>query len=685
MKKKNEKAEPLDIATSLLDYAKRREEVGMAITGRWIAMWQDSLSYFLSHQLKGRKKSKKWDWVVVNYLWPSVMQEMAKLARNFEFIATPGDSSDSEAAEAFQGFLHWQWRKKGGLHPNTMRIEQLKAILDGKLHGYRVSKLYWEEKVRFNRKVFPPRWEGQVRHRLWPPQQFWASDKEYINDGDCGTVRYIELSYAKSLWSDYKSSLEENSVSFIEAQRGTGDTIRGRTAANATYGTSSATGGIDRGVYQGQGSSQLLDLVLSSFADEGVAGEREDDLRYCRISEEYLKDPREEHKKEVIPQDPDILEKQGLIRPGDNGTFVDTEGNPIEDFDTQFPSDEIEWDEPLFENGRYIIRNEDTILNPDEEDQKYPHSVWPFIVTPHYLLPHMWQGSDAFSLYKDTQDHINVTVSHLLNNNREFGDPRIAVESGALDPVRNRMEKPFSIMRGAGAIIRLARGGLSRLKIIPPTPIGAGNLALYQLFVQEFKNIQGLQDIARGKKTEGEMTATQSQFLAISSNDRIKLQNIFEEQWAFELGSLLAEMDQYYYEADRIIRVIGEDNVMGAYQITQHVKEAEFDIDLEPTECMPFDEEKTIIKYEKAYGLLNNPVPNPMLPDMLRVLKIKAWQKILKKHQIWQDWVAYEKLIMAVQNGEIKPEDAVGMLIQNAKQRIMAQGENNGNRSTVSA
>lgn len=668
----------LEEENNILTRAKRAEELGMQTTRKWSSMWQQSLRYFLSDQLHGMTKNKHWDWVILNYIWPSIMQEMAKLSRNFKMIVSATEPSDMEVAEAFQGFLQWQWKK--GLHRHGMRIEQLKAILCGKLFGYRVSKIFWERKVKWSEQK--KTWLGEVRHRLWHPGLFWASDKEYINDGDCGTVRYLELEYAKSLWPDFKDKLTDGAVSYKDMiAGGGGENIIGQTSTSGTY-PSAGTGGIDRGPTASE-SATLLSLVMAD--DLGISGGTSGDKkRYCKISEEYLKDYEEKHTKEEIPVDADVLKSSGAIVPGPNGEHLTPEGKPITS--EMWPNDVIEWDEPVYPNGRYIIRNEDTILNPDIKDQIYPHSVWPFIVTPHYLLPFMWQGSDAVTLYRLTQDHLNITVSHLVNNMKEYGDPRIAVEQDALAPAPGRTQKRFSIMRGAGAIIRLARGGLRRFKIIDPIQPSPSAMMLYQLFAQEYKNIIGLQDIAQGRKASGQITATEAQFLAISSNDRIKLQNIFEEEWALRISCFVAEMDQYHYDAGRIVRIIGDDQIIGAVQINQRSKEAIFDIDIEPSEGLPFDEEKRIKKYEIAYKLLSEPLPNPLLPEFLRILGINSWQKLLQKHSTWQEFVAFEQLLMAVEKGEIAPQDAVQMLIQKMAQKVMAkqgtQGENkNGNNS----
>ena len=90
----------------------RMEEYGMGITKSWCSMWQENLRYFFSDQLHGRKSHKDWDWVILNYMWSSAIQEIAKLSRNHaKSITNPWTQDDAEAAEAWQSILQWLWEK----------------------------------------------------------------------------------------------------------------------------------------------------------------------------------------------------------------------------------------------------------------------------------------------------------------------------------------------------------------------------------------------------------------------------------------------------------------------------------------------------------------------------------------------------------------------------------------------
>ena len=656
----------------LLKYLKDKEEKGMTVTKKWSAMWQESLRYFFSDQLHGKTLHKDWDWIIVNYIWPSAMQEIAKLAKNYpKILAHPWDDSDTDVAEVWQSALQWIWEK--GLHHEGMRIQQIRACMVGKLFGYRVSKVFWEDKPDGAWDEEKQEWNGDVRQRIWHPGEFWASDKEYIQDGDCGTVRYVELDWAVKRWPKYKTQLNEQATSFKDTLAG-GKVIRGMVASQGAYGaagTTEGTGGIDRG-QRPNDPTQLLSLIMNADKTSGIQTATEQDKKFIKLSETYFKDYEEKAEKQEEDVPPEELAQQGMIIPDGNGGFLDIDGKPMTA--EKWPRRTVkEWDRPLYPNGRYIVRCDDVILNPDS--QVYPYKRWPFVVTPHYLLPFMWQGVDAVQMYKTSQDMINVTVSHLVNAMKQYGDPRIAVERGAIDTQPGRKKKYFKIFSGAGSIIRLAKGAISGKKwqVIPPMNLGQGNIQLYQLFAQEYKNLSGLQDVAQGQKTPGEMSATQANYLAISSNDRIFLQSIFEDQWVLGVASLAAEIVQKKYDIGRFIRIVGEDKVVGAQQITEQLKKLRFDVDIEPGQTLPFDEDKKEARYEKAYAMLSQPSPNPMLPEMLRLYKVSNWQKILKEHQTWVLFMQFNQLYQAVADGKVTPEQAIEIIINKAKERFSQQ------------
>jgi hypothetical protein len=362
-----------------------------------------------------------------------------------------------------------------------------------------------------------------------------------------------------------------------------------------------------------------------------------------------------------------------------NGIFYNTKTNQIEQPETWPKAVVKKWKKPVFPRGRFIIKAGSTILNPKEEDQVWQFTKWPFIVCPHYMLPHMWQGVDGIQMYKNTQDMINVSVSHLFNNLKMFGDPKIAVETGAIEVPKGKDGAHFKILAGAGSIIRLVRGALNRnaFKIIDPPPISAGALQLYGLFSQEYKNIQGMQSIATGQKMPGKITATEAQWLATSSVDRIALQTLFVDTWIKNCCKMIAEYCQKNYDTGRFIRIVGDDKTISAAAITDKMKTFRYDIDVVPGMTLPYDEDKRLEKLMSAYQLMANPTPNPMLPVMLRELGVPNWKKLMMQSEIQMQFMQFSQLYEAVKAGQVTPEQAVQILVQKATE-LYAQESQNG-------
>jgi len=267
----------------------------------------------------------------------------------------------------------------------------------------------------------------------------------------------------------------------------------------------------------------------------------------------------------------------------------------------------------------------------------------------------MWQGIDAVQMYKSAQDMINVTISHLVNNLKQFGDPKIAAETGAIASPPGRTKDQYRIGAGAGAIIRLARGGLSRFKILDPPQPSQGAFQLYTLFAQEFKNLTGMQPSAMGEREPGEKTATEIQHLAISSHDRVYFQSLVETVWVKEVLKLSAEVAKLNYEPGRIIRILGED-LPQSIMFSKEMKDLRFDVDIEAGTAEPMDKEKKIATYQIAYQILQNPVPNPMTEEMLRVLEIPGRKKILAKYVAYQQFMKFIQTLQKAQEAGVMPQ-----------------------------
>ena len=148
-KKKEEEKKQEDPNLALNKKLDQMQEEGMAKTNAWADMWNEGIRNFYGDQLRGKKKHKNWDWVVINYLWPSAMQEIAKLSKhNPKILAHPWEDADIDAAQAWQSKLQWDWQN--GLTGHGMRLAQIAELLDAKIFGYSVSKIYWEDKIEWD-------------------------------------------------------------------------------------------------------------------------------------------------------------------------------------------------------------------------------------------------------------------------------------------------------------------------------------------------------------------------------------------------------------------------------------------------------------------------------------------------------------------------------------------------------
>lgn len=639
---------------------------GMEKTGRWVSLWIESMQYFFSDQLRGVKQKDNWDWVVINYIWPSAMQEIAKLSRNDPKInVQPWSNDDMEWAKMWQSSLNWQW--KHGMNRRGMRLEQINALLDRKMYGYSVSHFFWRNRDQwdYERQV----WEGDVGHKLWHPAYFWADDEEDIQKGNCGTKRYVRLDWAKAQWPDFADSMDEIATSVKDPVGGWAYChIRG--SASGTM-EASGTGDADKIIERGKNINALLGVIQQSEPYGKVEGKE----KYVCLEQIWHRDYKEEETKEeeIIPLE-ELKQTGQAVEEG--GVYTDPDGMILTS-ETWPRRIRRTYKKPLYPDGRFSMR----ITGNDKKhillhDQAWNFRQWPFIVTPHYLLPHMWQGIDSVQMYKTVQDMLNISCSHLYNNMKQYGDPKVEVDPNAVEnPAPKNKKKGVQIGAGAGSVIVTKPGRVgTAVRFIDPPAVSAGATQLYGLFAQEFKNLFGLQSISRGEKDEGRMTATQARWLAITANDRISLQSIYEDLWVKECAQWMAMFMQTYYEPGRMLRIVGQDNQLGVVEFSQKMKDIRFDLDVERGSTLPYDEEQDLQKKMMAYQLVAQG-PHPMLADMLRQLGISNWREIVAQTPGMQQFQQLMQLKEGVASGEIPIQEAAKLILQETvKGRDNAEG-----------
>ncbi|MBW2675472.1 MAG: hypothetical protein JRD89_19025, partial [Deltaproteobacteria bacterium] len=204
MAKKNEKMqERLKNLNDLIDEMVRRATAHHKL---WKPVYEDGLNYVFNNQLVGQDAREGWDRIVTNQIFPAIMQESALLAQQFpKLITLPWEQGDQAGADVWRDILQWQFEK--GLR---IPAHRLAAILDGKVFGHWVTKVYWEPKHEWDEEK--KRWKGATQITLLRPDYF-GMDPE-AEDGDlhkaeyCYCHRRVSVAWLIQKWPAFKEEIE---------------------------------------------------------------------------------------------------------------------------------------------------------------------------------------------------------------------------------------------------------------------------------------------------------------------------------------------------------------------------------------------------------------------------------------------------------------------------------------------
>jgi len=633
-------------------------DAGMSVTKEWMEMWLTAIQYAWGAQLQGWTLNEDWEYVVVNRIYPLMFQTISKLAGNDPKILTHAWDDEQEGAteyaEKWAGHLQYLWTSPYEL---AMRKKLIMGLLDCAVFGYMVGKTQWEPRPRGGWDTANKVWIGKVVEYFIHPGLFWAdrSAENLVDAENCGTKRRVKLEWAQNRWPEYKKEIEKEAYTASDPQYTASDIITYKGQKGDTLSLSR------QNIF-----SKLVSLILGKGAatgdsslDELAAGEKQ---RYVDIEEIYWRDYSTTHVKieDNVPED--ILLRQGKItkEPG-TGIFIDTKTNkPVAEWPQQIVK---EYDEPKFPRGRFVLRIGRTILNPKEKDQVYKESRWPFTVMPYHILPHMWQGGNAVEMSRHNNDFLNITVSSLVNQVRRTADPTKIVEAGALAKDRKgKVRSTKDAFTRLGRIVIAARGKINSIKNLVYPPLDPALAALVSILKEDIDDQMFMQPVARGAASKGDQTKAEIIRLNQNSLDYVGLQGIFLDQWIDDTATLIAEICQRNYEPDRLMKMLSDEQKM-AIKIHQGLLDVRFNVNIEPGSTLPFDEAKKQQEYATAYKLLENPVPNPMLEDMLRVLNISKRKEILQRYKGLQ---LFRQFIMMGQILQQVPQEKIQAFVQTA-------------------
>lgn len=624
-------------------------DAGIAVTKKWMHIWFTAIQYAWGQQLQDWNLKDNWEYIVVNRIYPLMFQTIAKLANNHPKILTHAWDDEQEGAteyaEKWAGHLQYLWESPYEL---AMRPKLIKGLLDCAVFGYMVGKTYWENKPRGGWDNTSKTWIGKPAEVFIHPAMFWCdpSAETLENAENCGSKRRVKLEWAQNRWPDFKEEIEAEAYTASDPKYTAGDMISYQDQKGSTLSLS-----------RQKMFSRLVSMILNqggatgdTSANDVVAGDKQ---RYVDIEEIYWRDYSETHKKieDNIPED-DLIRQGKIIKEPTTGLFIDPKTKePLKDWPKQVTK---EYDEPKFPNGRFALRIGQTILNPKEKDQVYKESRWPFTVMPYHILPHMWQGGNAVEMSRNNNDFLNITVSSMVNQVRRTADPTKVIEAGALAKGRDgKVRSTFDHITGLGRLIIAARGKIKAIQNLVYPPLDSSVPLLAEFLKKDIDDQMFMQDVARGAAQPGQQTKAEIVRLNQNSLDYVGLQGVFLDIWIDNSATLIAEICQGNYEPERLMKMIA-DEVKSGFKADKTAFDVRFDVNIEPGSTLPFDEEKKQQEYAAAYQLLENPVPNPMIEDMLRVLNISKRKEILERYQGLQ---LFRQFIMMGQlMSELEPE-----------------------------
>lgn len=643
-------------------------DAGMSVTKKWMTIWFTAIQYAWGQQLQGWTLNEDWEYIVVNRIYPLMFQTIAKLANNHPKILTHAWDDEKEGAteyaEKWAGHLQYLWESPYEL---AMRRKLIMGLLDCAVFGYMVGKTMWEPKPIGGWNDTDKEWVGKPAEELIHPALFWSdpSAETLAKAENCGTKRKVKLEWAQNRWPDYKTEIEAEAYTASDPKYTASDMISYKDQKGSTLSLS-----------RQNMFSKLVSMILGQGAATGsglvtdvIAGDKQ---KYVDIEEIYWRDYTEKHVKieDNVPED--MLLRQGtIVKEETTGLFIDPKTEkPLENWPKQVIE---EYDEPLYPNGRFVLRIGCTILNPKVEDQVYKESRWPFTVMPYHILPHMWQGGNAVEMARNNNDFLNITISSMVNQVRRTADPTKVIEAGALAKGRDgKVRSKKDAITGLGRIIVAARGKIGAIEnlIYPPLDPAVEKLAL--ILKQDIDDQMFMQPVARGEVDPKKQTKAEIVRLNQNSLDYVGLQGIFLDQWIDDTATLIAEICQRNYKVGRLLKMLA-DGVKSAIKADQVAFDVRFDVNIEPGSTLPFDERKKQEEYMAAYKLLENPIPNPMIEDMLRVLNISKRKEILTRYQGLQLFRQFIQIGTLLTQAQQMPE--VQKVMQNMAQQVPGMQE----------
>lgn len=588
-----------------------------AMRDKW-EIYRDGLCYLYGDQLGNETIKPGWDHIVVNYIFPAVMQELAyQTQRQLTVIARPVEQSDTDASEVWTRHLEWLYRRE-----LKMPMELLRAKLDGAIYGKYILYNYWDPQAEWDEDA--ERWKGAIRSRLVRPDYVAVDpDAEDPHEGrGIITRRRMSVEEALTRWPEYEEVIQD-----ARGQQDEKWFLPHIGSVSAPYDGDRDELSDER---QGDDNGRLANMLhgLLYRHDSGGGGDDGEDTGSDNITLEqyWFRDPEmiERQGKEQIPEE-DLLAEGKILHDADGGGFLETEtGKPMM-MDNWPTRNAGKVKIPRFPRGRFVLRIADTILNPKPDHQVWMFRRWPFAFGYNQILPHVSEGLNATEMARNLQDRVNRAERHVMNQVKFFSDPVQLYEEGAYAGGGGPVNR-------AGAARKLNKGGLAKTRREEGVDVGSGLVQTINGFKADLRDQTGVQEVGLGRQTGGDQTARE--VLALQTNTKLRgaMGNVILDATVVAHFENILDQAQRMYAPGDMIRVAGERDADSVYQITAGEKTARFDVALEVSTTLPYDEDK---EQNEALALFEALGP-AYAEALLDAFKNEDKEEILEKYQAWQ-------------------------------------------------
>jgi len=635
------------------------------VNDQWSDIYETAVRYLFNDQLRDKDRKQGWPSVQLNMLFPALVQEMAVLAqRRPEIEAIPetgGDKSpgDQKAAEVWKGILKYDWERTLKM-PKRCR----QGVLDGKLHGHWLGYPYWDDRAYWDEER--SRWVGAPVVKVLSPRRFGMDpNAEELDEAEfCYLQVERSVEWCLQQWPEKKDAIERAASAQAE------DIATNLPSSLTPPGQHKADSEIGTDVSSEKTDGLIANLILEArkrFVDSAPKGEEFGRTgRTLQVTGVWFKDRRTKKLRIDSPLPPEEIERlevEGAIAINEAGQRV--VGNPKHEVwkgkpfaagyvlsEVDYPVDSREEDRPLFPRGRNVWLVDGEVLNPDEKDQVWEYSRWPFVIGVNAMLPHMWQGLNGVEMVRGVQDWINISATKMLNWLMNFADPVLAIEGGAVEQIKTRKGEKASVLRRvAGAIWNFMPGKLRKgvVQYLHPPPLPEGSLRLYELMIRAGQDATGVHNPGLGAASKGGPTATEIATLQTSTQTRQGLQIALLDEWVQQVMELVAEIRQANMAEGDTVRLLGEQGETQVAELMADAAQLRFDVRLKVGTALPFDDERQKQDGERLKALFPQ---NPEISKLvLERFKVDNVEEVMQSDALYSQYLAWVEAQQQAQAG----------------------------------